>query len=148
MEAPSAVSDTWERIEAAGGTETAASRMVYWPSWEADIMWRRLPVSADVLETGESVKYSQVDSDELTYWTIERFSNQPKDLISTTFFSFVQIHWKVYFSKFTFHWQDLSSLCCFSDWILCHHWFEGLCAQEADRDCSLMREERWGWTQI
>lgn len=103
-EAPSAVSATWERTEAAGGTETAASQTVYWPSCEADIMWQRLPISADTLQTGESVKNNQVDSDELTYWKIERFSNQPKDLISTTFFSFVQIHWKVYFSKFTSHW--------------------------------------------
>lgn len=95
VETPSAISDIVERIKATWEQDSWASTMVYWPSGEADTVWQRLPISADRMETGESVKYNQVDSDELTCWKIERFSNQPKDLISTTFFSFVRIHWKV-----------------------------------------------------
>lgn len=94
MEAPPAVSNIVKTIKVTWEQDSWASTMVYWPSGEADTVWQRLPISAGRMETGESVKYNQVDSDELTCWKIERFSNQPKDLISTTFFSFVWIHWK------------------------------------------------------
>lgn len=145
MEAPSAISKAWGRVEVAGDRNHGL-----WNGLLTFLGGRyhvtRLPISADLLETGESVKYNQVDSDELTHWAIERFSNQPKDLIST-FFSFVQIHWKVCFSKFTSHWQDLSSSRGFSDWIPCRHCF-GWLSHEKQTDCSLVGEEGPGGAQI
>lgn len=132
MEAPFAVTNTWGRMGVSGGGGGPSPPLICWPSREADTQWQQLPISADTLGTGESVKYNQVDSDELTHWKIERFSNRPKDLISTTFFSFVQIHWKAYFSKFTSYWWDLSSLRCFPDWIRCHRHFGWLCEAAAD----------------